>query len=141
MAMVSEFYIRIADESGEGSLELFKQHLSDPCLVEFSESIDIDPSEMEFFFELISSNGTRAVDLETFVVGSIKLVGMARSMDMVDAVITTKKLATDFVEFSEFVQKQFHHQQKSDRLMHELVSAMQRQLHHQAQFRSTERIV
>jgi len=132
MAMISEFFTQIADEYGQVSLERFQQHLNDARLVEFAEGIDIDPCEMEFFFTMISSNGTRTVDLETFVVGCIKLVGMARSMDMVDNVLTVKKLSTDFSEFSDYVQKQFHTRQRSEHLTQQLITTIQQQLQRQA---------
>merc|ERR1719469_1414146 len=53
-------------------------------------SIDIESQDLDQFFCILSSNGERPVDVETFVVGCIKLKGVARAMDMVDCLINIR---------------------------------------------------
>jgi len=85
------------DEEGSGdvSFETFCKHLSDPSMVAFAESLDIDCMNLKQFFNILSANGARQVDLETFVVGCIKLRGMAKSMDMMDVLISQRRFAEE----------------------------------------------
>jgi len=55
-------------------------------------------SWMQQFFNLLSSNGNKPVDLETFVVGCIKLKGAAKSMDLMDLVYMTRETAAQHRE-------------------------------------------
>lgn len=82
-------------DCGEVTFDTFQRHMSDARMVAFAESLDIDTSNLEQFFNILSQNGRRAVDLETFVVGCIKLRGMAKSMDMMDVLISQRRLTEE----------------------------------------------
>lgn len=56
--------------------------LDDPRMQAFVTSLNIDASDAMSFFKMLSSGSASGVDLETFVVGCIKLRGEARSMDI-----------------------------------------------------------
>merc|ERR1712039_540185 len=58
------------------------------------ESLEIDASDIEHFFAAISLDGELSVDVETFVVGCMKLKGSARSMDLLSLCHSHRKLAS-----------------------------------------------
>eukprot|EP00747_Dinoflagellata_sp_TGD_P085320 gnl/TRDRNA2_/TRDRNA2_162842_c4_seq1.p1 gnl/TRDRNA2_/TRDRNA2_162842_c4~~gnl/TRDRNA2_/TRDRNA2_162842_c4_seq1.p1 ORF type:complete len:110 (+),score=24.00 gnl/TRDRNA2_/TRDRNA2_162842_c4_seq1:121-450(+) len=49
----------------------------------FMSKLEIEAMELETLFKLLSDDGHQTVDLETFVVGCMKIRGPARSMDLV----------------------------------------------------------
>lgn len=105
MHQVSEVFNKLnkdntdKDHSNELTLHQFMMHIGDPALDAFAIELEIDSEDLEQFFNILSSNGTRSVDLETFVVGCIKLRGMAKSMDMMDMMLTLKRHITDTARY------------------------------------------
>jgi len=91
------------DGSGEVTYEEFKEHLADPAMISFAQSLEIDIMDLEAFFLILSARGSKSVDLETFVEGCIKLRGQARSMDVMDLMIKTKEIAADLIMVKEQV--------------------------------------
>mmetsp|Transcript_40100 Transcript_40100/g.114614 ORF Transcript_40100/g.114614 Transcript_40100/m.114614 type:complete len:669 (+) Transcript_40100:3-2009(+) len=65
----------------------FCQHLKDPEVLAFVAMLEIELVDLQQFFAVLSNNGAQRVDLETFVIGCIKLKGVAKSMDMMDQCI------------------------------------------------------
>lgn len=74
------------DQDGEISFEEFSRHVNTPEMRAFARSLEIDVLDAKQFFCILSDHGRRSVDVETFVVGCIKLKGAARSMDLMDLV-------------------------------------------------------
>lgn len=72
------------DRSGDITYEEFCANLSSPSLQAFATSLGIDILDAKEFFEVLSRSGEQAVDIETFVVGCIKLKGHARSLDLIE---------------------------------------------------------
>jgi len=72
------------DEDGEVTYDEFCKHMESPLLLAFAESLEIDTSDAKQFFHILSGEGKHKVDIETFVVGCIKLKGAAKSMDLMD---------------------------------------------------------
>merc|ERR550525_272123 len=74
------------DENGDGeiSLDEFVQHVDHPEVIAFANALEIDALDAKLFFQVLSDNGKRSIDLETFVVGCIKLKGAAKSMDLLN---------------------------------------------------------
>jgi len=70
------------DESGDISEEEFQRHAGDPEMVAFAASLELDVTDIAQFYRLLSCRGRYTVDLETFVVGCLKLKGSARSLDL-----------------------------------------------------------
>jgi len=70
------------DHSGDISLDELEKHLNDEGMLAFMQSLDIDASDISQFFSLLALDGSNAVDVESFVVGCMKLKGTARSMDL-----------------------------------------------------------
>merc|ERR1712217_592270 len=68
----------------------------------FAKSLEIDITDAKQFFLILSGNGRRTVDIETFVVGCIKLKGTAKSMDLMDLMYSHKRAATKQAEFNLF---------------------------------------
>eukprot|EP00929_Paragymnodinium_shiwhaense_P038289 TRINITY_DN20259_c0_g1_i1.p1 TRINITY_DN20259_c0_g1~~TRINITY_DN20259_c0_g1_i1.p1 ORF type:complete len:1209 (-),score=344.57 TRINITY_DN20259_c0_g1_i1:176-3772(-) len=74
------------DSDGNGFItyEEFCEALNDPRSVAFASTLDLGMTDLKQFFAALSLNGKQPVDLETFVVGCIKLRGWARSMDLME---------------------------------------------------------
>lgn len=83
------------DGSGEISYEEFCKVAHRPELHAFAASLDIDISDAKHFFYILSARGTRAVDIETFVVACIKLRGTAKSVDLMDLVVHQEDFVFD----------------------------------------------
>merc|ERR1712151_1037073 len=87
------------DGTAEVSHDEFILNLSQPHMMGFAESLGIPIVDLEQFFNILSVNGTKSLDLNTFVVGCIKLRGMAKSMDMMDVLINVRKGNQDLSRF------------------------------------------
>merc|ERR550525_1930349 len=74
------------DENADGqiSLDEFNRHVDHPEVIAFANALEIDALDAKLFFQVLSNNGKRSIDLETFVVGCIKLKGAAKSMDLLN---------------------------------------------------------
>eukprot|EP00929_Paragymnodinium_shiwhaense_P014853 TRINITY_DN12281_c0_g1_i1.p1 TRINITY_DN12281_c0_g1~~TRINITY_DN12281_c0_g1_i1.p1 ORF type:complete len:785 (+),score=156.73 TRINITY_DN12281_c0_g1_i1:134-2356(+) len=73
-----------ADGSGSITYEEFCNALNNPRSLAFASTLEIGVTDLKQFFAALSRNGEQPVDLETFVVGCIKLRGSARSMDLME---------------------------------------------------------
>lgn len=89
------------DGGGDVSYDEFSEHRNDPVMSVFAEKLQIEPTDLEDFFALISAGGRRRVDLETFVVGAIKLRGLAKSMDIMEVQSAQHDFSSDFKKFRE----------------------------------------
>merc|ERR1719401_3271473 len=76
-------------------------------MIAFCSSLDIELLDVDLFFNVLSSNGRRSVDLETFVVGCIKLRGLAKSMDLIELICMHKNLQVKQDRLTSFCEKQF----------------------------------
>merc|ERR1712242_167456 len=65
------------DLGGKGYLasEDFDIIVQDSRMLAFMSSLKIGPTEVYGFLNILSENGTSPIDIETFVVGCIKLTG------------------------------------------------------------------
>eukprot|EP00929_Paragymnodinium_shiwhaense_P046824 TRINITY_DN2381_c0_g1_i1.p1 TRINITY_DN2381_c0_g1~~TRINITY_DN2381_c0_g1_i1.p1 ORF type:complete len:788 (-),score=160.85 TRINITY_DN2381_c0_g1_i1:470-2833(-) len=110
------------DGNGYITFEEFCEKLHDPRSVAFASTMNIEVTDLKQFFSVLSVNGSQPVDLETFVVGCIKLRGAAKSMDLMElmyfhrqAVEQARRQQVKFEEFCtaqfETIQKSMHHQQ------------------------------
>jgi len=96
-----------SDDSGEISLFEFKDHLNSPWLYAFASALDLEASDIEEFFSLLSGEGCFQVDVDAFVVGCMKMRGAARSMDLLTLI---------------------HNQTKANHVMQDQLGILQRQL-------------
>jgi len=88
VAKIQGLFTKMDDDgSGDVSYAEFERHLSDEEMVAFCSSLEIDATDVAQFFNILSAGGTRSVDVETFVIGCIKLKGVAKSMDLMDLAI------------------------------------------------------
>lgn len=99
----------LVDEDGSGAItyDEFLTHKRDPMLVAFANSLDIEPDALEQFFGLLSGGGKRPVDLETFVVGCIRVRGHAKSMDLLDLLVTQQRVEDEQNRFIQYCEEQF----------------------------------
>jgi len=91
-------FFNTMDNDGSGVISEAEFNMEDPELIAFASSLDIDVMDMAQFFSLLSNNGQDPVDIETFVVGCIKLRGPAKSLDLQFLLYLCKRLATDVHE-------------------------------------------
>eukprot|EP00929_Paragymnodinium_shiwhaense_P014859 TRINITY_DN12281_c0_g4_i1.p1 TRINITY_DN12281_c0_g4~~TRINITY_DN12281_c0_g4_i1.p1 ORF type:complete len:575 (+),score=120.23 TRINITY_DN12281_c0_g4_i1:298-2022(+) len=94
------------DTDGNGCItyEEFCEGLNNPRSVAFASTLDIGVTDLKQFFAALSRNGKQSVDLETFVVGCIKLRGWARSMDLVELMYFHRQAVAQ----TRLQQRQFH---------------------------------
>merc|ERR1712176_1280969 len=78
---------------GRGSITYsqFAMHANDPEVPAFAEALDIELLNLKEFFSLLSERDKRPVNLEIFVIGCIKLKGLAKSMDLMDLIYSQKQ--------------------------------------------------
>eukprot|EP00929_Paragymnodinium_shiwhaense_P055433 TRINITY_DN2776_c0_g1_i1.p1 TRINITY_DN2776_c0_g1~~TRINITY_DN2776_c0_g1_i1.p1 ORF type:complete len:759 (+),score=121.04 TRINITY_DN2776_c0_g1_i1:37-2277(+) len=76
-----------ADGKGYVSFDEFCARVQDPEALAFLSTLHIEVTDMQQFFAILSENGTRPVDMKTFVIGCLKLQGAARSMDLLEMMI------------------------------------------------------
>merc|ERR1719329_1590792 len=77
----------------EATLEAFNQHLTDPEMINFARALEVELVDLQVVFDVLSNSGRQSVDLESFVVGCIRLRGSAKSADLISLSIAQKKLA------------------------------------------------
>merc|ERR1711871_128320 len=78
------------DGSGDVSFEELDRHINDPEVAAFAKTLEIEIMDVRQLFMVLSHNGTKSVDLETFVVGCIRLKGLARSLDLMELIYNGK---------------------------------------------------
>ncbi|CAK0910246.1 unnamed protein product, partial [Prorocentrum cordatum] len=84
--------------TGEVTLQDFIAHIEDPEMIWFAANLGIDMVDLKQFFAVLSSGGRQLVDLEHFVVGCIRLKGLAKSMDVMDLKLTLRHESGDVRE-------------------------------------------
>lgn len=110
--IVSLFKSMDADGSGEVSYEEFQANLRDPNLAAFAASLGLEANDLEQFFNILSAGGKRSVDLETFVVGCIKLRGPAKSMDVTELLIQVHESSKNQEAFTQKCDAEFRQLQR-----------------------------
>merc|ERR1712216_171688 len=83
------------DSDGRVAVEEFSRHLADKKMKAFAASLDVEPYDVLQFFTALSSSGQSGFDLETFVVGCIKLRGYAKSIDLMHLFMAQEKIHDD----------------------------------------------
>jgi len=68
--------------SGFLTLDSFKELVLDPEFDAFASSLELDLSDVEILFLMLSDDGSRPVDFDNFAAGCLKLKGHARSLDL-----------------------------------------------------------
>merc|ERR1711933_582277 len=85
------------DTNGDGKIDLneFLDQMAKPEFSAFAATLDLDVSDLQMFFQIVSNDGAVPVDLRTFTTGCTKLRGTARSMDIQALLCSQTKLAED----------------------------------------------
>ena len=81
--MVRSMFVSI-DKADEGKIswETFFHSLHEPNMLAFLSRLELDVLDVAQFFEILSDDGQCLVDMDTFVMGCIKMRGSAKSMDL-----------------------------------------------------------
>jgi len=109
---LKKWYTKIdIDNSGDVSLDELVGHLNDPDVIAFARTLDIEILDVKQFFMMLSCNGSKPVDLESFVIGCIKLKGLAKSMDLLSLMNSSKEIAAKQLDslrnFEAFCRREF----------------------------------
>mmetsp|Transcript_61352 Transcript_61352/g.109179 ORF Transcript_61352/g.109179 Transcript_61352/m.109179 type:complete len:115 (+) Transcript_61352:2-346(+) len=80
------------DANARVTAEEFSKHIHDTKMVAFCEAMEVEPADLIAFFSALSGNGKHSVDLDTFVVGCMKLRGTAKSADLMEALMEIRKV-------------------------------------------------
>jgi hypothetical protein len=88
------------DANGDGELtyEEFCEVIDTPHMCAFASSLDLDMADAQRFFKTLSEDGRKTVDVESFVVGCIKLGGAAKSMDLLELAHSQKHSAEQILK-------------------------------------------
>lgn len=113
------------ENSGEITMQQIDEHLGRPEMVAFAARMEIEVVELRQFFNLLSCSGRRPVDLQTFVVGCIKLRGSAKSMDLMDLMYSSRQAQSDQA-------KAFRSLEQQLRCLREIISEEHRRLSSQS---------
>lgn len=74
----------VLDNDGNGlvSYQELLASLDDPRMILFASSLDMEESDLRVLLDVLTGSGRTEVDIESFVVGCIKLRGQARTVDL-----------------------------------------------------------
>eukprot|EP00928_Gymnodinium_smaydae_P087815 TRINITY_DN7200_c0_g2_i1.p1 TRINITY_DN7200_c0_g2~~TRINITY_DN7200_c0_g2_i1.p1 ORF type:complete len:651 (-),score=64.46 TRINITY_DN7200_c0_g2_i1:602-2554(-) len=84
-----------ASKRGTITYDQFVGNVDDPAVLAFAQTLEIELLDLKQFFAVISCNGRRAVNLENFVLGCIKLKGMAKSMDLMSLMYSHREATNE----------------------------------------------
>jgi hypothetical protein len=71
------------DHSGLISEAEIRDHLEDEDVKAFFESIDVDPTEVSWLFELLDEDNSGSIGFEEFLNGVLRLQGQAKAIDLI----------------------------------------------------------
>lgn len=71
-----------SDQSGGIQFNELLEHLAEPVVQEFFETLDIDVSEAKSLFELIDLDNSGVIDFDEFLGGCMRLHGPAKATDL-----------------------------------------------------------
>merc|ERR1711957_671456 len=106
---------------GEGvTKDQLMRHRKDPTMEVFASNLDIQDVDLPMFFDLLTSHGKRSIDLESFVVGCIKLRGTAKSVDVIELLYEFKLFQQNQERFTKRCKEVWHKQElQADRFRHQ----------------------
>merc|ERR1711933_303215 len=83
------------DRSGYISLAEMRNHLEEQDVQDFFESIDVDPSDVHWLFDLLDTDDTGTIAFEEFLTGCLRLQGPAKAMDLI---LITREMRRAFAQ-------------------------------------------
>lgn len=87
------------DRSGTVSLKEFQDHLADPQVQAYFESLELDTSDVWTLFKLLDVDEGNRIDLEEFVSGAMRLRGTAKCMDLMKLTYEHKWMSRRMMKF------------------------------------------
>ncbi|CAK9044268.1 unnamed protein product [Durusdinium trenchii] len=70
------------DHSGFISLEEIRSQTATAVVLDFFESVDVDPSEAQYLLEVLDMDGSGTINFEEFLHGTLRLNSSARAADL-----------------------------------------------------------
>ncbi|CAE7022037.1 Scn11a [Symbiodinium natans] len=70
------------DHSGFISLAEIQNQTATDAVIDFFESVDVDPSEAQYLLEVLDMDGSGTINFEEFLRGTLRLNGSARAADL-----------------------------------------------------------
>lgn len=111
--LVAMFRAMDSECTGEITFQNFKEILGKPDMLAFAASLDLEVFDLEQFFAILSSDGRRKVDLETFVMSCIRLRGSAQRIDVTELLLQQERTALQLARFEKRTNANFKFSQKA----------------------------
>lgn len=99
------FKILDAKESGVFTLRQFEKHIEDESVQTYLASLELDTVDAWKLFKLLDINGDHKVGLEEFVIGSFRLKGNAKSIDLATLLYEHRWLAAKLTSFMAYMEE------------------------------------
>eukprot|EP00929_Paragymnodinium_shiwhaense_P014095 TRINITY_DN121986_c0_g1_i1.p1 TRINITY_DN121986_c0_g1~~TRINITY_DN121986_c0_g1_i1.p1 ORF type:complete len:988 (+),score=247.48 TRINITY_DN121986_c0_g1_i1:172-3135(+) len=98
-----------ADNSGFITKEEFANHIGNPKVQAYFETLEIDPRDAIHLFQLIDADATdKGIDIEDFVMGCLRLKGMAKSCDIARLMYENKVIMRELGEVMAYLEDHFY---------------------------------
>merc|ERR1712224_218912 len=95
------------DGSGSIALEEMEQFLRDPLLMQYRESMDIQPDDARTLFSLLDKDDSGEVSITEFCLGCLRLKGEAKSFDIHCIIYENQRLVHKWREFMVYLETTF----------------------------------
>lgn len=95
------------DLSGEITMEEMEQFLTDPSLMQYLESMDIQPDDARTLFRLLDKDDSGCISIEEFCNGCLRLKGDAKSFDIHCIIFENHRLLFKWKEYMHFMENGF----------------------------------
>jgi len=83
LGMVKELFDKIDnDGSGLVTIKELERHMNDANIRAFFEAVELDPADAWTLFKLLDSTGSNTISSDDFVMGCMRLKGVAKSIDL-----------------------------------------------------------
>lgn len=86
------FFEADRDHSGQLTWSEFAQHLNDPRVKAYFNSLELEASEARGLFTLLDTDGTGLVSADEFIMGCVRLKGGAKGVDVATLMYENKKM-------------------------------------------------
>lgn len=95
------------DNSGSITLEEMDDFLRDPILMQYLESMDIQPDDARTLFSLLDKDGSGEVSIHEFCQGCLRLKGEAKSFDIQCIIYENQRLLHKWREYMTYLEVGF----------------------------------
>jgi len=80
------------DDSGCITIQELEEHMNDPAMQAYLEALELDASDAWTLFKLLVSGGNHSIDCDDFIMGCMRLKGVAKAIDLAQLMYENKQL-------------------------------------------------